>query len=130
MGLSQIARLHSVLYKRLNMQQFSATKNFKSMSKPTAFAHQNVGFNDFVLYFPPGFEKFFLAIYSIFLPYLTGLLFLFLYVAKGDSLVFSSLSDESSFMFSWCIGYECIAALTLLLIVKKAFSFNSLQKNK
>ncbi|MFT7823292.1 MAG: hypothetical protein ABXS92_00895 [Sulfurimonas sp.] len=89
------------------------------------FTHQNIELSNNPLFFPPGYESIFLVLYIVFLPYLTGLLFLFLYVAQGDINVFNSLSSESSFLFSWCIGYECLAVLALLMIVKNAILFSS-----
>lgn len=91
----------------------------------TGFAHQDIELSNSPLFFPPGYESVFLVLYIVFLPYLTGLLFLFLYVAQGDINVFNSLSSESSFLFSWCIGYECLAALALLLIIKNAILFSA-----
>ena len=90
----------------------------------TTFAKKQIRLEDSRLFFIPGFEKVLLAIYSVFLPYLAGLLFLFIYVAKGSFVVFNALSTESSFIFSWCIGYECLATLALLIIIYNAIKFN------
>jgi len=65
-----------------------------------------------------------LAIYFVTLPYIAGLLFLFFYVAGGKSELFLSLNDDSSFILTWTIGYEIIAAILLLLIAKSAISFS------
>jgi len=65
-----------------------------------------------------------LAIYFVALPYIAGLLFLFFYVAEGKAELFLSLNDDSSFILTWAIGYEIIAALAILFIVKSAISFS------
>ena len=87
------------------------------------FSQQEVTFDDTPLFFPAGLEKVFLFIYFITLPYLTGLAFLFFYVGNGDTSLFSSLNDDSSYMLTWIIGYEILAVITLLWILKKAIVF-------
>ena len=87
------------------------------------FSQQEVTFDDTPLFFPAGLEKLFLLIYFITLPYLAGLAFLFFYVGNGDTSLFSSLSNDSSYMLTWIIGYEFLAVLTLLWILKKAIVF-------
>ncbi len=99
------------------------------------FFKQKVDFSIMPILFPVGFEKFFLIIYFIIFPYIAGLLFLFFYIAKGNLKVFFSLSSDASFIMTWAIGYEIIAALLLLWIIKSAISFtiknaNSKNKNK
>ena len=76
------------------------------------------------LFFPAGFEKVFLGIYFIALPYIAGLLFLFFYVAEAKAELFLSLNEDSSFILTWAIGYEIIATLLILLIIKSAISFS------
>ncbi|HHO65693.1 MAG TPA: hypothetical protein ENJ71_04130 [Epsilonproteobacteria bacterium] len=95
-----------------------------SIAKAASFTQQEVDLTETPLFFPAGFEKIFLAIYFITLPYIAGLLFLFFYVAEGKAELFLSLNDESSFILTWAIGYEIIAALLLLYIVKMAVSFS------
>ena len=87
------------------------------------FSEQEVRLSDTPLYFAEGFEKIFLALYFISLPYITGLLFLFFYVAEGKYKLFLSLDQSSSFILTWAIGYEILAVLILLYIIKSAISF-------
>jgi len=68
-----------------------------------------------------------MAIYFILLPYIAGLLFLFFYVANGKTELFLSLNDDSSFILTWAIGYEIIATLAILYIIKSAISFSIAQ---
>lgn len=95
-------------------------KKFKSGNK---FTQKEVDLAETPLFFPEGFEKIFLAIYFVTLPYIAGLLFLFFYVAEGDIDLFLSLNEEQAFMLTWAIGYEIIAALILLWIVKMSITF-------
>ena len=87
------------------------------------FSQQEVTFDDTPLFFPAGLEKLFLLIYFITLPYLAGLAFLFFYVGNGDTSLFGSLSSDSSYMLTWIIGYELLAVVALLWILKKAIVF-------
>ena len=96
------------------------TKKFKS---PNKFAQKEVDLAETPLFFPEGFEKVFLAIYFVTLPYIAGLLFLFFYVAEGSVDLFLSLNEEQSFFLTWAIGYEIIAALIMMWIVKMAIGF-------
>ncbi|MCW8821452.1 MAG: hypothetical protein OQK45_04420 [Sulfurovum sp.] len=93
------------------------------IKSPKNFTQKNVDLAETPLFFPEGYEKIFLAIYFITLPYIAGLLFLFFYVAEGHPELFLSLNEESSFMLTWAIGYEIIAGLILLWIMKMAFGF-------
>ncbi len=89
-----------------------------------SFTSKEIRLDESAFFFLPGYEKLLLTLYFIFLPYLAGILFLFIYVAKVNFDVFVSLNHESSFIFSWCIGYECLAALALGLIVRSAIRYN------
>ena len=98
-----------------------------------SFTRQEVDLTDSPLFFPQGFEKVFLGIYLVVLPYIAGLLFLFIYVAEGKTELFLSLNDDSSFILTWAIGYEIIATLAIILIIKSAISFslkNSRKSNR
>ena len=88
------------------------------------FSQQNITFNDTPLFFPVGMEKLFLLIYFVTLPYIAGLMFLFFYVGEGKAELFLSLNEESSFILTWAIGYEIIAGLLILYIIKMAISFS------
>jgi len=92
-------------------------------NKTTKFAQQDVDLENTPLFFPDGFEKLFIAIYFVSLPYIAGLLFLFFYVADAKPELFLSLNEESSFILTWAIGYEILAAIVLLYIIKMATSF-------
>jgi hypothetical protein len=88
-----------------------------------SFSKQEVHLNDTPLFFPEGFEKIFLAIYFISLPYILGLLFLFFYIAESKFEVFLAVNQDSPFLMTWAIGYEILATLIILWIIKSAISF-------
>ena len=93
------------------------------INRPDKFTQQDVDLSQTPLFFPEGFEKIFLLFYFITLPYIAGLFFLFFYVAEGSIELFVSLNDGASFLLTWTIGYEMIATLILLYIVKMALVF-------
>lgn len=92
-------------------------------NKSSKFSQQEVDLSETPLFFPEGYEKLFLAIYFVSLPYIAGLLFQFFYIADGKKELFLSLNEQSSFILTWAIGYEIIATLILLYIIKMAISF-------
>lgn len=116
--------IHSILsFTILNyIIQVNTSKGYV-IKQIASFSQQEVDLSETPLFFPDGFEKVFLGIYFITLPYIAGLLFLFFYVAHGDAELFLSLNDQSSFILSWAIGYEIIASLLLLYIAQSAISF-------
>jgi hypothetical protein len=107
----------------------SHKNEFTSKAVTTSFAKQKVSLNNSPLLFPNGLENVFAGLYFIFLPYLTGIVFLFIFISKGSIDIFQSLNTESSFFFSWCIGYECLAGIVLLWILKSAVFFSLEKKN-
>ena len=96
----------------------------KFRSSERGFSKQEFQLKDTPLFFPEGFEKIFLVIYATTLPYITGLIFTFFYLAKSDYTLFLSLNKETPVFLTWAIGYEILAALMLIYIVKMAFSFS------
>lgn len=75
-----------------------------------------------VFYMPEGLENLFIAIYVITIPYVTGLIFLFFFAAKGKTEDFLQL-DLAMFFVVWAIGYEIVGGLSLLAIFYKMFTF-------
>ncbi len=99
------------------------TSKVNHMKAPKKFTQKEVDLAETPLFFPEGYEKIFLAIYFVSLPYIAGLLFLFFYVAEGSPELFLSLNEEQAFILTWAIGYEIIASLILLWIMKMAIGF-------
>ncbi|MEJ2468607.1 MAG: hypothetical protein P8Y51_05975 [Campylobacterales bacterium] len=97
-------------------------------SRPESFGQQEVDLTAIVP-LPDGYEKLFLALYFITIPYAVGLLFLFLFIAKGNFESFISL-DIAMFAAVWGIGYEVCAAITLGVIFYKMFQFNRTVKTE
>ena len=87
------------------------------------FSQQKITFDTIPLLFPPGLEGLFSFIYFMILPYIAGHMFFFFYVAKSKMELFLSIYEHSSFILTWAIGYEILAVLILLYIIKLAISF-------
>lgn len=92
-------------------------------NKSSKFSQREVDLSETPLFFPEGYEKLFIAIYFVSLPYIAGLMFQFFYIAEGKKELFLSLNEQASFILTWAIGYEIIASIILLYIVKMAISF-------
>ncbi|MFA5216619.1 MAG: hypothetical protein WC407_11455 [Sulfuricurvum sp.] len=90
-------------------------ENLKSRRKQEDdFFNQSFDYRDYVIS-PQGYEGVALSIYIITLPYLLGLMFLFLFVAKASYEYFLQF-DLASFFIIWAIGYEACAVLILAII--------------
>ena len=65
-----------------------------------------------------------ILLFSLFIaiPYLLGILFIFLVMAEASFEKYSSLCINS-FPLIWSLGYECLAFLILLIILKSALCF-------
>ncbi|MBD3799782.1 MAG: hypothetical protein IE883_07935, partial [Epsilonproteobacteria bacterium] len=91
-------------------------------------------YRDFV-FSPEGYEGIVLALYIATVPYLMGLLFLFLFVAEANYEYFLEFNLASYFII-WAIGYEVCATLILIGIflawikhLKTRYNKEQLQKN-
>ena len=105
--------LESARKSRLEKQQ---RRKAKTRDKLAEFMSADVHDSEFGI-IPEGYGGISYLTFLIFAPWLSGLAFMFFYVAGGDVDTFNGL--ESSSLLTWVIGYEIIAALTLLLIFKK-----------
>lgn len=103
--------------------QIHSSKEKPMQNKNKKFSQKEVELSETPLFFPEGFEKIFLAIYFISLPYIMGLLFLFFVITESNLERFLAVNKDSSFFLTWAIGYEIIAGLTLLWILKMAIGF-------
>jgi len=111
------------------------TTTFQKREKPirnksNKFSQQNVDLSETPLFFPEGYEKIFLALYFISLPYIAGLMFQFFYISDSRIEIFLALNEQSSFILSWAIGYEIIATIILLYIIRMAIGFAKENANK
>jgi hypothetical protein len=86
----------------------------KSRKKKETFGSQNVDVKDYIVS-PEGWEGIMFTFYFLSIPYIAGIIFLFLFIARADMenfLVF----DLTAFFVVWAIGYEIVASLILIAI--------------
>jgi len=100
-----------------------SSKEKPIQNKNTKFSQKDVELSETPLFFPEGFEKIFLVIYMISLPYIIGLIFLFFVVAEANVERFLAVTGNSPFFLTWAIGYEILAGLIILWIIKMALGF-------
>ena len=79
-----------------------------------SFGSQKVDFSN-IVFAPEGYESVFYTIYFFTIPYIAGIIFLFLFIA-GATVENFMLLDMNSFFIVWAIGYEVIAAISLTYI--------------
>lgn len=91
------------------------SKKNKKKSGSNSFGSQTINLRDYI-FIPQGMEFVAYIFYIVFVPYVTGALFLFFTVAGGDFNNFTLL-NMSSFLIVWAIGYEISGTLALLYIL-------------
>lgn len=120
--ISEKARSKATLLpKRSSVHKSQSRKRNSLTVNAEDFGSQTVNFSNFAL-IPDGHEKLFLSFYFMLVPYLTGLLFLFIFVAHSSITNFTSL-DLTTFFIVWAIGYEIVASTILIIIFYSAFTF-------
>ena len=87
-----------------------------STTTSKSFFSKNIIISDYI-HLPENFQSFFLISLFIFIPYLCGTLILLVILKEYANL------DIDSFMIAWTIGYEVIAFILLLIIMKSALYF-------
>jgi hypothetical protein len=94
-------------------KSYNNKKTAKKVS--SSFGSQKVELSDYLLA-PDGYEAVVYPLYFAFVPYLTGALLLFIFVAGGDFNNFK-LIEFNSFIVVWLMGYEVVATVVLLAIL-------------
>jgi len=101
-----------------NTSNYDASRNFQKRNnrrrKEASFAQKDIDVKAYVIA-PEGYEAFMFTVYFLTLPYLAGLTFLYLFVARASFTHFLNFKI-SSFFVIWAIGYEILAVISLALI--------------
>lgn len=98
----------------------------ESRKRKDSFGSQEIDVKDYIIS-PEGWEGIMLSFYFITIPYITGILFLFLAIARGDMEKFL-VFDITAFFIVWAIGYEIVATLLLIAIFISYIKFMSKEK--
>lgn len=91
--------------------------------KEETFLNQAVSISDYI-YMPEGFEIPMFIIYFLSIPYSTGLIFIYFFIADREIGNFIAL-DIFIFLPVWAIGYEVVAAALMALIIYSAFTYKA-----
>jgi hypothetical protein len=71
-----------------------------------------------------------LFMFALFVPYITGAIFVLFYVFRGDVVRFVDIFNDYSALLIWGIGYEVLASIVLMIIFKiLMFSFKATPKD-
>jgi len=88
--------------------------------KAKKFLKKKIYLSDFIN-LPEGLANgIFLGLF-ISIPYLLGIIFIFTILAKANFHIYEKM--ETSFAFSWVIGYEFLAGFLLLMILRSSINF-------
>ena len=71
---------------------------------------------------PEGIANIIFFISFLVIPYIVGISFIFIVIARTSLDIFSKLKSDEYFIY-WAIGYEVIASFLLFIIIKSAISF-------
>jgi len=104
------------------MEHLSQVSNIPTKNKISQLSNKDIVLEDMSYFFPKGYEKTFLFLHALFLPYVAGLLFIFLYITEADISLFSSMLDEHSFFLTWCIGYELLMFMFIVGLILKSIT--------
>jgi hypothetical protein len=96
--------------------------------KAKSFGSQKIDFRN-IVFAPEGYESIFYTIYFFTIPYVVGLIFIFLFVA-GATYENFMLLDMKSFFIVWAIGYEVVAAMSLTYIAYLYVTYISEESKK
>ena len=61
----------------------------------------------------------------ILIPYIIGILFIFFVIARADIETFDEINIDEHFIY-WSIGYELLALISIIIIIKSAITFNQI----
>ena len=114
--------------KNRRYKELSQEKEKPKTKKSESFLTQKVNINE-LLNLPEGTMNLLLFIAFLLIPYIVGVIFIFVVIARASLDTFTEI-HTGEYALYWAIGYEIIAATIILLIIKSAINFNRLQNNK
>ncbi|CAA6822821.1 MAG: Unknown protein [uncultured Sulfurovum sp.] len=96
-------------------------KSEEIQAEKKGFFSKNIIVNDYIA-LPEGLETIILFAAFIIIPYMVGVMAVFIIMGYEQLQKYTTF-DFDLFMLSWTIGYETIAILLLIGIIKSAFTF-------
>jgi hypothetical protein len=92
-----------------------------STTESKSFFSKNIIISNYI-HLPQSLEKIILLVTFVFIPHILGILVMFILVQYEIFKECTKFSFDI-FMLTWTIGYETIALILLILIIKSAFNF-------
>jgi hypothetical protein len=105
---------------KLRKNKIKDEKNLKE--EPLSFLSKNIIISDYI-YLPESLQKLFLLTIFVLLPYMLGIFVMFIFMGSEEFHDVTTLTFDL-YMLTWTVGYETIAFILLLLIIKSALTFN------
>jgi len=106
-------------YYRHRKQNMDNQRNHKE--KPKSFLSQKIYLSDFIN-LPEGTLNILMFIAFVVIPYIAGIAFIFFLIANANFDTFDDI-NINDYLIYWTIGYEVLAAILMLLVIKSAISF-------
>ncbi len=97
-------------------------KQAKNKPVSKSFLSQEIDIRDYI-YLPESLQKIFILALFIIVPYIIGLITMTILNGYNDGFQEYSKMIFDIFMFTWTMGYEILALMLLLFIIKSAFTF-------
>ena len=88
---------------------------------PKSFFSQKINISDYINLSENIINTILLSAF-ILLPYITGILFIFLVIAKANFETFTDIKIDRYFVY-WSVGYEVLAFISIMAIIKSAVRF-------
>ena len=89
------------------------------------FFSKQIDLADYI-YLPESLQNFFITSLFILIPYLFGSFIMF--ILRVQNIISEPANFTfDSFMLMWIIGYECLAFIVLVLIIKSSFTYTGKQ---
>ena len=91
-----------------------------------SFLSQKVNLHDFIN-LPEGTLNLLLFIAFVIIPYIAGIIFIFFLIANANFDTFDDI-NINDYLIYWTIGYELLAFILMLLVIKSAIKFRNTRK--
>jgi hypothetical protein len=116
--LNTVKRSISEKKNKIRKEKLKETKE-----EPKSFLSKSIVISDYI-YLPESLQNFFLLTIFVLIPYMLGIFVMFIFIGSEEFHEVTTLTFDL-YMLTWTIGYETIAFILLLLILKSAFTFKN-----
>ena len=107
--------------KRSLQDKYYKERNSKKKETQQNFLRKEIHISDYINLSENSINTL-LLITFVFLPYTTGIAFIFFVIARASLEVFEGI-NLTDYLVYWAIGYEILASILILIIIKSAIGF-------